>query len=178
MTQNIKITNQNLMMKTMINIKKITFVFLILDIFLIVFSLYMGDIWLINTQGGFISSMIIVIGSFYGYKKTIEKQTKHLDEAIDEDRDLIDKTLDPHELWEEDDKPKTKIESIKTSFKNTKSFFPSLFSPYRLIGYFVLIALCFFLLKQNIFHPLAFFVGLISTTILISIYALLEIKAR
>lgn len=177
MTPNTKTINQNMTKMTMISIKKIASIFLLLDVFLIIFSLYMGGVWLVNTQGGFISSMVIILGSFYGYKKIIEKKTEYFDEKLDEDRDLVDKILDPNELWEEEEEPKkTKFESIKTSFKNTKNYSLGFLSPYRLFGYVVLIGLCFFLVKQNIFNPLAFFVGLSSTIVLILIYTFASIK--
>jgi hypothetical protein len=139
----------------------------------------MGGVWLINTQGGFISSMIIILCSFYGYKKVIDKKVEYFDaEAMDDDRDLIDKTLDKYELWEEEDKPKTKFESIKTSLKNAKSFSLGFFSLYRLFGYIILISLCVFLAKKEIFNPLAFFVGISSTIIFIVVYAILGLKHK
>jgi len=181
MIQNTKTTSQSTMnMKTkMSSIKKSIFVFLIIDTFLIIFSLYMGGVWLINTQGGFISSITVILCSFYGYKKEIERKVKNFDGTIDDDRELIDKTLDPYGLWEDEEKPKkTKLESIKTSLENTKSFSFGFFSLYRIFGYVILVALCFFLVKKNIFNPVAFLVGLSSTTILILIYAALGLKSK
>lgn len=168
----------------MISIKRVFSIFLILDILLIALSIYLGGFWLINTQAGFIASMVVIICSFYGYKKIVEKKLAEFDDKAYDDSDLIDKKLDPHRLWEDEDgekeqeeeKPKSKIESIKTSMKNTKEYSLGLFSPYRLFGYAVLIGICFFLINQNIFHPLAFFIGLSSTLIVILIYTLFNIK--
>lgn len=76
-------------------VKKFAFFYLLTDVFLIAFSLYMGGYWLINTQCAFILSMLITYSSFYGYKSMILKKSEMLDRDIleeDEDKDIIKET--------------------------------------------------------------------------------------
>lgn len=69
--------------------------YLVVDLFLIVISLYKGGFWLINTQIAFVSSMLIIFSSFYSYKKVIDKKSPLLEnedfEEV-EDKEIIKKT--------------------------------------------------------------------------------------
>ena len=73
-------------MKMMMN--KIGLVYLLADIFLIVISLFMGGLWLINTQVAFISSMLVIFASFFSYKGMVEKRLE--DGDIPKERELLD----------------------------------------------------------------------------------------
>lgn len=66
---------------------------IILTTYFISFNFY------INLQIAFLSSFFIMLGSMYAYKKMVNTQLES--EVIDEDRDLLDKIEDPHELYEE-----------------------------------------------------------------------------
>ena len=62
---------------------------------LISFSFY------INLQVAFLSSLFIIIGSTYAYRKMVQNQVKS--EEYEDKRDLLDEIEDPHELY--DDEP-------------------------------------------------------------------------
>lgn len=66
---------------------------LILATYFISFSFY------INMQIAVLSSFFIMMGSMYAYKKMVNTQLGS--EVINEDRDILDKIEDPHELYEE-----------------------------------------------------------------------------
>lgn len=62
---------------------------------LISFSFY------INLQVAFLSSLFIIIGSTYAYRKMVQNQVQS--EEYEDKRDLLDEIEDPHELY--DDEP-------------------------------------------------------------------------
>lgn len=113
-----------------------------------------------NLQVAFFSSFLIMIGSFYAYKKMVNSKVKT--QSYEGDRDPIDRIDDPHELYEEaklnhkteqeidlkeivkQEKKKIKIFSLK-SVKDGSS---ASFSLFRLGGYLFLI-LGFISLKNN-----------------------------
>lgn len=62
-----------LMMKINPEILKFAKVFILLDLCLLIYSFsFQNGIWLLNTQVAFISSLFIVIASFYSYKRNIQ----------------------------------------------------------------------------------------------------------
>lgn len=120
-------------------IKKIIFFYLALDFILIISISFFGALQLLNSQVAMICSMAILFASFYGYKKSIENKIKSDDfEQMQEDEEEIDKK-----------KLKFSIVGFQGAFK-----------PYRLLAYLLLILAFFVLLKNNIFEPISFFVGL------------------
>ena len=163
-------------------IRKFGKIFLIVDLAVIVFCLISANyIWLINTQVAFISSVIITIGSFLGYKRNIEKRVENsTDEAlISDDRDKIDEIDDPYDLYSEIKQAPAKelsVEEIKqilkeekvkvkrNSIKNTIFSASGFASIYRIVGYVSLI-LGFFILKNNgLFDAYSYLAGLFVVT--------------
>ncbi len=121
-------------------IKKFSYMYIFFDVFLIIFSLYMGGFWLLNTQLAFISSMLILFSSFYGYKKAIQAKSSFVKTEDFED-ELEDKEI---------------IKKVRKSF-NTLS---SSLSPFRLLSYIFLI-LCFLYLNRHSYLNVgAFLLGL------------------
>ncbi len=167
-----------LMMKINPEILKFAKVFFLLDLCLLIYSfIFQNGIWLLNTQVAFISSLFIVIASFYSYKRNIQNRLSNFEasKASAEDRDKIDEIDDPFDLYSEYEEipeeeltpekikeiiqeEKTKVK--KNSLKNTLFSAGGFLSIYRILGYGILIFGFFALNNNKIFIPVAFIVGL------------------
>lgn len=167
-----------LMMKINPEILKFAKVFILLDLCLLIYSfIFQNGIWLLNTQVAFISSLFIVIASFYSYKRNIQNRLSNFEasKASAEDRDKIDEIDDPFDLYSEYEEipeeeltpekikeiiqeEKTKVK--KNSLKNTLFSAGGFLSIYRILGYGILIFGFFALNNNKIFIPVAFIVGL------------------
>ncbi|WP_430739322.1 hypothetical protein [Sulfurimonas lithotrophica] len=111
-----------------------------------------------NLQVAFLSSFIIMLGSFYAHKKMVDSKVKT--ESFESERDALDVIDDPHELYDEtplndseelDLKQIVKEEKkkIKTfNLKSIKEGGSASFSLFRLGGYLFLV-LGFIALKNN-----------------------------
>lgn len=114
----------------------------------------------INAQIAFLSSFFIIVGSMYAYKNMVDNKIKN--EEIEEQRDDIDRVLDPYELDDEtpiNEKPYEELD-LKSIVKEEKKKIKLLnisdikkgssasFSPYRLVPYLFLI-ISFIALKNN-----------------------------
>lgn len=167
-----------LMTKINPEILKFAKVFILLDLCLLIYSfVFQNAIWLLNTQVAFISSLFIVIASFYSYKRNIQNRLSNFEasKASAEDRDKIDEIDDPFDLYSEYEEipeeeltpekikeiiqeEKTKVK--KNSLKNTLFSAGGFLSIYRILGYGILIFGFFALNNNKIFIPVAFIVGL------------------
>ena len=168
-----------MMMKINPEILKFAKVFIILDLCLIFYSLlFQNNLWFLNAQVAFISSLFIVIASFLSYRKNIQNRLSNLDLTQinqNEDRDKIDEIDDPYDLYTEyneipeneltnekikeiinDEKSKVK----RNSFKNTLFSASGFLSIYRVFGYGILIFGFFALNNNKIIFPIAFIIGL------------------
>lgn len=131
--------------------------YIFVDIGLISLSLYMGGVWLLNTQIAFICSFFIVFSSFVSYKKMIDNRVKMGD--IGDDRDLLDKIEDPHDLHvEKEEEQKSSV--LKQSVKNLYTSKSAIFSIYRLFSYLFLCLAVLFLIRHQLFNAIAFLIGL------------------
>jgi len=138
--------------------------FLLLDLLLAGFYLLTGDLsGMLNSQVGAISALAVAVGSFMGYRQSIKEQVEKLEGLQDDDRDELDAIDDPHELFDEEpiNEKELSNEEVKQIFaeekakvkqqSNVKNLFLSfkgIFSPFRLIGYGVLL-FGFFWLEGN-----------------------------
>jgi len=133
----------------------------IVDLVVILFCVILGQFqWLLNTQLAFISSVLVTIGSYYGYKKNVDSRVE--DHVNDDDNyDELDKMDDKYDLYSPEvetieQKEQYSKEEIKEAMKpikqnyfaNFKSGFSGMASLYRLSGYVFLI-ICFFFLNNN-----------------------------
>ncbi len=162
--------------KTMI--KKFIKVFLIVDLIVILFCLFQGNItWLLNTQVAFVSSLLITIGSYLGYKRNIEKRVEGIssDDLVDTP-DTIDKIDDRFDLYSDDiiedkDLSKDEVQEIfkeeksklknQNTFKNTFKSFGAASSIYRLFGYGSLVIGFFYLNNNSLLDPISYLIGFI-----------------
>ena len=114
--------------------------------------------WLLNFELAFFSSMLIVFGSFHGYRRLVERR---LEAGEGSDDVLLDKIEDPYELYD-DNTPQNDSEDMATivkeekqrlkenrqTLKKTIKSSAGLFSPWRFIPYIVLV-LSFIGLNNN-----------------------------
>jgi hypothetical protein len=154
----------------MIN-KKAFQVFIIMDLIVILFCIFMGQKdWLLNTQVAFFSSLFVTIGSYFGYKNNIQNRVKtHIND--DDNYDEIDKMDDKYDLYSEEiqennektftsEEIKTAINPIKQNYLlNFKSGFSGMISFYRLFGYIFLIIGFFYLNNNHYLHIYSYILG-------------------
>lgn len=86
---------------------------LLLSIEIFILSTYFISFeFFINFQIAFLSSFFVIMGSMYAYKKMVSKQIES-SEVKEQERDLLEKIEDPHELYVEDTNiDETPIEEI------------------------------------------------------------------
>ena len=135
---------------------------LITDIGVILFSYFLGgSSTLLNTQIGFLTSSLVLLGSMKSYYSMVEGRL-NVGSIPDDERDTLDKLEDPYDLYDdekqEEDKEKSLQEVVKEERenlkKNRRSFFDTAkdskaaFSFYRL-GAYVLLIFGFFYLNNN-----------------------------
>lgn len=147
-------------------ITRILKILIIVDIGVILFCWLQGNnIWMLNSQVAFISSLAIVGGSFLSYRGHINKRAGAIN-AYD-DRDEVDKIDDPYDLYGEDheelekldikeEKKRINRDSMKNLFKHGGAYV----SLYRIIGYVVLIAGFMWLNRSGNFDLWSFMFGL------------------
>ena len=172
MTQNINIGQ--IQIQNTIMIKKFLKFFIIVDIGVILFCLLQSNtIWLLNTQMAFFSSLIITLGSYFGYKKNIEKRIANTDIKYDNKPDICDKIDDKYDLYSEinntSDLSNDEIKDIltqeklklksKSNIKNTMKSLGANSSIYRLFGYGGLIVGFFYLNNNQLLAPIPYLVG-------------------
>lgn len=116
----------------------------------------------INFQIAFVSSVLILLGSTYSYKRLVERRVAS--EERPDDIDIMDKIDDPFDLYSEDirqeELPQDEAVDIKAlvkeekkrikvqNVKNTAKSAPALLSIFRVLPYIFLI-LGFIALKNN-----------------------------
>jgi hypothetical protein len=142
---------------------------------LLVLSLWFYSFtFFINFQIAFISSVLILLGSTYSYKRLIESRIAS--EERPDDIDLVDKIDDPFDLYSEEiaqedvsDKEEPDIKAIVKAekkrikvhaVKNTAKSAPALLSIFRIVPYVILV-LGFIGLKNNgLLNLMPYLIGL------------------
>ncbi len=66
---------------------------------IILFSYFYSFEVFINIQVAFLSSLIVILGASFAYKKMVQTQVKA--ETFEDKRDLLDDIEDPHELYDD-----------------------------------------------------------------------------
>lgn len=137
--------------------KKLALIYLCSDAVLIALCAYFGAVHVLNSQVALISSSLIILASFLGYKKRVTKKISNadisaFDEIFDDDENIENSRITNQNQQNQKEKtPKIPLRLYE---------FGSLFSPLRLFGYIVLIIAFFVLLKKELFEPLSFLAGL------------------
>lgn len=130
---------------------------LLLAELLVMLSRLVSTSFFINAQVAFLSSFLILLGSFYAYKKLVHSRVEN-EIFLDDERDALDKIDDEHELFSEQEV--TSVADIKIalseekeqlkshSFKNLKASSGATVSLFRIVPYLFLM-LGFIALQNN-----------------------------
>ena len=173
--------------------KKLALIYLCSDAVLIVICAYFGAVHVLNSQVALISSSLIILASFLGYKKRVAKKIATADiSAFD---DVFDDEDENSRIPSQDEVAKLGNSRIpnENEAKNTRNSripnektpkiplrlyeFGSVFSPLRLLGYVLLILAFFILLKKELFEPLSFLAG-IAVMPISALFSAVFIKAK
>ncbi len=152
------------------SIKKYLLFFASADSFLVAGGVFKGYNFLVSSQLGFISSLLVTLSSYYGYKKMVEHKVS-IGDIPKEERDELDKIDDKFELYDESEaeqkdfkevvkEEKKKLKGFKNSAKNLKKSFFAVISPYRLFSYLFLILSFLYLNKHHMLDIFGFILGI------------------
>ncbi len=149
--------------------KTLSMIVLVLNIFLIMFLIFSGDIIksLFSSQIALISSIFVIGGTYLGYANSVKKRAEVLREATLDNSDELDKIDDKHGLYEDDIVIENPKELLKDEKKRNKlGFFEALkyipagyLSLYRVFGYLFLIFGFFFLLDEGFLDISSYLLG-------------------
>jgi hypothetical protein len=157
-------------------IKKFIQVSLIINLGVSLFFLLQGKSQsILNIQVAFISSLLIVLGSYLGYKKNIERRVEDYPVDFDNNNpDEIDKVEDPYDLYSkininEEELSKEEAKEIfkeekeklknQSNVKNTIKSFGAASSIYRIGGYVLLVIGFFYLNNNKLLEPIIYLIG-------------------
>lgn len=172
--------------------KKLALIYLCIDAVLIAICAYFGAVHVLNSQVALISSSLIILASFLGYKKRVAKKIATADiSAFDDVFDDNENSRIPSQdevanlensrIPSQDEVAKlgnSRIPNEKTPKIPLRFYeFGSVFSPLRLLGYVLLILTFFILLKKELFEPLSFLAG-IAVMPISALFSALFIKAK
>ena len=125
---------------------------------IVLLSYFISFEFYINLQIAFLSSLFVILGSSFAYRKMVQNQVDS--KMLEEKRDLLDEIEDPHGLYDEQAVDETQELDLKTIVKEEKAKIKTLsvdsikhgvrggISAFRLIPYIFLI-LGFIALKNN-----------------------------
>ncbi len=146
--------------------RKVLSLLLITDGVLLLFSaLFFSEKVLLNTQIGFLSATLVMLGSMRSYQRMVDARVEHEVITTDIDKDVIDRLEDPHDLYSEESSEEP-VEDIRTAIKeekqrlkaNRRSLFEVLkdtkaaLSLYRIGAYVVLILGFMYLQRHGMLH--------------------------
>ncbi|MGM9994931.1 MAG: hypothetical protein ACI35K_00770 [Campylobacter sp.] len=161
--------------------KKLALIYLCIDAVLIAICAYFGAVYVLNSQVALISSSLIILASFLGYKKRVAKKIANADiSAFD---DVFDDVFDDgnSRIPSQDEVAKlgnSRIPNEKTPKIPLRLYeFGSVLSPLRLLGYVLLILAFFILVKKELFEPLSFLAG-IAVMPISALFSAVFIKAK
>ena len=169
--------------------KKLALIYLCIDAVLITICAYFGAVHVLNSQVSLISSSLIILASFLGYKKRVEKKIATTDISAFDDVNENSKIPSQDEVAnlensripnenETKNARNSRISNEKTPKIPLRLYeFGSVFSPLRLLAYVLLILAFFILLKKELFEPLSFLAG-IAVMPISALFSAVFIKAK
>lgn len=125
--------------------------------------------WFLNFELAFISSMLILLGTFVGYRRMVQKRVEAGEGA---DESLLDEIEDPYALHDEEEtkeeltsaqllqEEKARLKKSSQPLKNTLKSTSGIFSPWRFLPYILLIMSFVALNNNHILDIPAFLLGL------------------
>ncbi|MDD7323093.1 MAG: hypothetical protein SOU37_00625 [Campylobacter lanienae] len=169
--------------------KKLALIYLCIDAVLIAICAYFGAVHVLNSQVSLISSSLIILASFLGYKKRVAKKIANADisafDDVNENSRIpsqdevanLENSRIPNEN-EAKNARNSRISNEKTPKIPLRLYeFGSVFSPLRLLAYVLLILAFFILLKKELFEPLSFLAG-IAVMPISALFSAVFIKAK
>ena len=169
--------------------KKLALIYLCSDAVLIAICAYFGAVHVLNSQVALISSSLIILASFLGYKKRVAKKIATADisafDDVNENSRIPSQdevaNLENSRIPDENEAKNarnSRISNEKTPKIPLRLYeFGSVFSPLRLLGYVLLILAFFILLKKELFEPLSFLAG-IAVMPISALFSAVFIKAK
>ena len=169
--------------------KKLALIYLCSNAVLIAICAYFGAVHVLNSQVALISSSLIILASFLGYKKRVAKKIATADISAFDDVNENSKIPSQDEVAnlensripnenEAKNAKNSRISNEKTPKIPLRLYeFGSVFSPLRLLGYVLLILAFFILLKKELFEPLSFLAG-IAVMPISALFSAVFIKAK
>ena len=169
--------------------KKLALIYLCIDAVLITICAYFGAVHVLNSQVALISSSLIILASFLGYKKRVEKKIATTDISAFDDVNENSRIPSQDEVAnlgnsripdenEAKNARNSRISNEKTPKIPLRLYeFGSLFSPLRLLAYVLLILAFFILVKKELFEPLSFLAG-IAVMPISALFSAVFIKAK
>lgn len=157
--------------------KKLALIYLCSNAVLIAICAYFGAVHVLNSQVALISSSLIILASFLGYKKRVAKKIatadiSAFDDVFEDENSRIPSQDEAAKLGN------SRIPNEKTPKIPLRLYeFGSVFSPLRLLGYVLLILAFFILLKKELFEPLSFLAG-IAVMPISALFSAVFIKAK
>ena len=157
--------------------KKLALIYFCSDAVLIAICAYFGAVYVLNSQVSLISSSLIILASFLGYKKRVAKKIatadiSAFDDVFEDENSRIPSQDEVAKLGN------SRIPNEKTPKIPLRLYeFGSVFSPLRLLGYVLLILAFFILLKKELFEPLSFLAG-IAVMPISALFSAVFIKAK
>ena len=169
--------------------KKLALIYLCSNAVLIVICAYFGAVHVLNSQVALISSSLIILASFLGYKKRVAKKIATADISAFDDVNENSRLPSQDEVANLENS-RIPNENEAKNARNSRIYnekapkiplrlyeFGSLFSPLRLLGYVLLILAFFILLKKELFEPLSFLAG-IAVMPISALFSAVFIKAK
>ena len=169
--------------------KKLALIYLCIDAVLIAICAYFGAVHVLNSQVSLISSSLIILASFLGYKKRVAKKIATADisafDDVNENSRIpsqdevanLENSRIPNEN-EAKNARNSRIPNEKTPKIPLRLYeFGSVFSPLRLLAYVLLILAFFILVKKELFEPLSFLAG-IAVMPISALFSAVFIKAK
>ncbi len=141
-----------------------------------IFSLWLYSYtFFLNFQIAFLSSVLILLGSTYSYKRLVDSRVASEDRP--DDTDLVDKLDDPFDLYSEEissepmdaedldlktvvQEEKKRLKENKQTLKNTAKSTPALVSIFRVVPYLFLVLGFIGLNNNGLLSLVPFLVGL------------------
>ena len=141
-----------------------------------IFSLWLYSYtFFLNFQIAFLSSVLILLGSTYSYKRLVDNRVASEDRP--DDTDLVDKLDDPFDLYSEEissvpmdaedldlktvvQEEKKRLKENKQTLKNTAKSTPALVSIFRVVPYLFLVLGFIGLNNNGLLSLVPFLVGL------------------
>jgi hypothetical protein len=162
---------------------KLLRIFFAIDIGIVIFCVLQDNlVWFLNTQFAFFSAIMIILGSFVGYKNLVNSSLDNGNVG----EDILQKYDDKYELYDEDDNDEIDVKELNKKLKEDKiPWYKAIFLSFkggfnflRILGYITLVAGFLWLEKNDKFDFLPYFFGLSLVPAIALVYLWQEKKSQ